>query len=131
MKKLKQIVEDFNMQERIIFIDFLKNQDLNKYYNAADIGIWPGDHSIGVIEAIAAGLPVIIPENDLAYKILFQKEAAIGFIRKNIKSLINSIVFLSKKIERVKIRKQGLKLISNTLSWEKIAKKSIEYYKRY
>lgn len=74
---------------------------------------------------------VIIPENDLAYKILFQKEAAIGFKRKNIKSLINSIVFLSKKIERVKIRKQGLKLISNTLSWEKIAKKSIEYYKRY
>lgn len=131
MKKLKQRVKNCNIPERIIFIDFLKNQDLNKYYNAADIGIWPGNHSIGVIEAIATGLAVIVPESDIGYRILFQNKAAIGFKRRNIKSLQNSIEILSRKKERDEIRKYGLSLISNILSWTNIAKKSIEYYQYF
>lgn len=131
MNKLKQIKKDCHIPEKIIFIDFLKNQDLNKYYNAADIGIWPGDHSIGVIEAIASGLPVIIPEGDMGYKILFDHKAAIGFKRKNVKSLKNSIKILSKKKEREKLRNQGLKLVLNVLSWKKIAQNSIDYYRYY
>ena len=131
MRKLKERVKNCSIPERIIFIDFLKNQDLNKYYNAADIGIWPGNHSIGVIEAIASGLPVIIPEGDMGYKILFDHEAAIGFKRKNVKSLKNSIKILSKKKEREKLRNQCLKLVLNVLSWKKIAQNSIDYYKYY
>ena len=112
-------------------IDFLKNKELNKYYKAADIGVWPGDHSIGVLEAISSGLPVIVPKDDKAYEILFKHKAAIGFKRKNIKSLKNSIVRLSNKTEAEKIKKNGLLLISNILSWKNIAQKSIEIYQYY
>lgn len=131
MNKLREKINNENVTERVIFLDFLKNQELNKYYNAADIGIWPGDHSIGVIEAISSGLPVIVPESDKGYKILFENEAAIGFKRRNTNSLINSIKALSKSKAREKLRHQGLKLISNELSWTNIAKKSIHYYEKY
>ncbi len=131
MNKLKLNTENNNISERVIFIDFLKNQDLNKYYNAADIGVWPGDHTIGVVEAIASGLPVIVPKDDKAYEILFKYKAAIGFKRRNIQSMKSSIEILSNKNTREIIKKQGLALISNILSWKKIAKKSIEYYQYY
>jgi len=113
---------------KISFIDFLNNSELNKYYNAADIGVWPGNHSIGVIEAISSGLPVVLPDNDVAYKILFDNDAAIGFKRKNTDSLLESIYFLADKKKRNIVRKNGLYLISKELSWSSIAKISLEYY---
>lgn len=127
MDKLKNLSKKY-IGNKIIFIGFLKNKDLNKYYNASDIGIWPGNHSIGVIEAVSSGLPVILPKEDIAYKILFENNAAIAFKRKNKESLLKSISLLSNKQEREKIRKNGLALIKKELSWASLAKKSLEYY---
>jgi glycosyltransferase involved in cell wall biosynthesis len=130
MNYLRTLSND-SMNKKIFFIDFLKNDKLNQYYNAADIGVWPGDPSIGVIEAISSGLPVIIPGNDIVYNLLLENKSAITFKRKNIRSLIKSIYKLSNRDERDEIQKNGLLLISQKLSWVNIAKTSINYYKIY
>jgi len=117
------------LNDKIFFKDFVPNLELPQYYNAADIGVWPGAHSITVIEAIATGLPVIVPENDLAYKVLFDNDAAVGF-EKDANDLAEKLYSLIKNEEiRYKISTYAVKVVREKLSWEVIAKKSIEIYK--
>jgi glycosyltransferase involved in cell wall biosynthesis len=100
MERIKKIIQSETLQKKVFFLDFLKNLELNKYYNAADIGIWPGNHTIGVFEAISSGLPVIIPQKDLGYKILFDNCSALSFSRGNFEELIEKTLLLGKKKNR-------------------------------
>jgi glycosyltransferase involved in cell wall biosynthesis len=132
MNFLKSLVKKLNLSDNVIFKGFVKNFELPKYYNAADIGIWPGDHSITVIEASATGLPIIIPNNILAYKILVENDAAVSFTRGNPNSLADLIINLSLNVnQRDIISGNAIKLTKNELSWKKIARKSIDIYSNF
>jgi glycosyltransferase involved in cell wall biosynthesis len=129
MTKLTNMVNSSGLNKNVIFKNFVKNSELPKYYNTADIGIWPGDHSITVIEAVATGLPVIVPEGDYAYQILIESKACICFERGNIDSLSMAMLEL---IENPNIRyiltENSSNLVDETLSWNKVAEKSISIY---
>ena len=43
-------------------MDAVPNKELFKYYNAADIGVWPLQCSVTMLEATACGLPAIISD---------------------------------------------------------------------
>lgn len=132
MRKLKNLIKSLDLDNKVFFRDFVPNIDLPKYYNAADAGVWPGDHSITVIEAIATGLPVIVPENDLAYKILFENKAALGFERGNPDAITNKIAELIENHDLYsEIANNALSLVEKTLSWNKIAEESISIYSTY
>nr|WP_319374732.1 glycosyltransferase family 4 protein [uncultured Methanobacterium sp.] len=132
MNYLYSLVKKFNLQNNIIFKDFVPNYNLPKYYNAADIGVWPGNHSITVIEASLTGLPIIIPDNILAYKIFTENCAGIGFQRGNVNQLAELITQLaSDKPLRDKLMLNAIKLGETTLSWKKIAEKTIDIYLNY
>jgi glycosyltransferase involved in cell wall biosynthesis len=132
MDQLVNLSLNLGIKNNIIFTDFVPNNELPKFYNAADIGIWPGDHSITAIEAVATGLPIIVPNDDLAYKILFDNGSAIGYTRGDITSLFQNInKLISDKRCLDNISQNCLKLTSDTLSWEKVAERSIEIYSMY
>lgn len=127
--KLKDMINSAGLDKNVIFKNFVPNSELSKYYNAADIGVWPGDPSITVIEAVATGLPVIIPANDPAYQILVESNASICFERGNIESLSTAILKLIKNQNmRYKLIENNLNLVEKTLSWNKVAEKSISIY---
>lgn len=129
MANLYDLSKALIASNHIFFKGFVPNSDLPKYYNAADVGVWPGDPSITVIEAVATGLPVIVPIMDVAYDILFNNNAAIGFERGNIESLSNAILEIIEKKELHSQISENCKLLAvNALSWEKIAEKSISIY---
>jgi glycosyltransferase involved in cell wall biosynthesis len=46
-----------------VFVPTVTNEVLYKYYSAADIGVWPLQCSITILEAMSCGLPVIISNN--------------------------------------------------------------------
>jgi glycosyltransferase involved in cell wall biosynthesis len=132
MEKIKNLIESANLSDYVIFHDLVKNSELPAYYNAADIGIWPGAHSITAIESIATGLPIIVPEHNLAYKVLLENGAAVGFIRSDGENLKKSIYYLLyDQNARQKIRENGLKISIEILSWEKVAELSFKIYQNY
>lgn len=53
------------MRERVTFLGFLEGRDLNGVFNAADIGVWPRMPAITIQQAMATGLFVILPQNDM------------------------------------------------------------------
>lgn len=129
MMKLTNMINFAGLNRNVIFKNFVTNSELSNYYNAADIGVWPGDPSITVIEAVATGLPVIVPEDDPAYQVLVEGNASICFERGNIDSLSTAILKLIKnKNMRYKLIENSLNLVEETLSWNKVAAKSISIY---
>jgi len=130
MNYLKNLVNRLGITDKVIFMDFVPNKELPKYYNAGDIGVWPGNCSITVLEAVATGLPVIIPNKDLNYKILSDNNAAVGFERRNVNSLSEAILKLLNDSELYsRIIENSSRLFMETLSWKGIAQKSIDTYK--
>lgn len=131
MQRIRTLATRSDASKRILFKDFVSNSELPLYYNAADLGVWPGIHSITVIEAVATGLPVILPEEDLAYGILFKKDAAVGFKRGDPSSLSDNIMkLLNDPALKSEIATNCASLVASTLSWRSIAQRSIALYSK-
>jgi len=129
MEKLKRLIKLLKIQKNVVQKGFVPNDELPKWYNASDLGIWPGNPSITVIESIGTGLPVIVPRGDLAYKILFDNDAAIGFRRGDVIDLYRKIVFLIEN--RNILHKLALNseiVAKEKLSWKVIARQSLQAY---
>jgi glycosyltransferase involved in cell wall biosynthesis len=128
---LKSLAKALGIAKRIIFVDFVPNSRLPELYNAADLGVWPGDPSITVIEALGTGLPIIVPSDDLGYKVVFDANAAVGFKRGDadaLQSAIRSAIHDARLRSEVSMRAEML--VKDELSWERIALKSINVYSR-
>lgn len=62
--KLKNLVHSLNLEDRIIFVGRVSDEDLPKYYAAADVFVTASLHEgfcVPIIEALASGKPVIVP----------------------------------------------------------------------
>jgi glycosyltransferase involved in cell wall biosynthesis len=129
MIHLNSIIENSNLNDQICILDFVGNSELAGYYNLADVGVWPGTNSISVIEAIGTELPVIIPKGDASYKIVFDAKAAIGFEKHDINSLAEALRSLIQSPEmRMDLSNNARFIVTEKLSWEKVAEQSIASY---
>lgn len=69
--RLLRTAELLNLSENIIFLSFIENAELNKYYRLADIFVmpsmttitWEDQFPFAVVESMASGLPVIVTES--------------------------------------------------------------------
>ncbi len=131
MNYLKSIIESNGLIEQIRILDFVDNSELGAYYNLADVGVWPGTHSISVIEALGTELPLVLPKGNNDYKVVFDANAAIDFEKNNVHSLAASLNDLVQSPEiRLKLSNNARILVKEKLSWKKVAEKSIQVYKK-
>ncbi|MCM8786987.1 MAG: glycosyltransferase family 4 protein [Candidatus Omnitrophica bacterium] len=136
-KKIIDELKDFaiqnNFSSKIIWQAPVENKKLADFYNASDIGIWPGDLSNTILEAIACGLPVILPKfisrNQKSDHLLKEKNG-LSFERKNFNELSDKIItLLNEKNLRELMGKKGEELIRKDYSWQKIAQKYLSLIK--
>ncbi len=59
---LKRKISRARMSSRFSFINAVPNKELHEYYSAADVGVWPLQCSMTMLEATACGLPIIISD---------------------------------------------------------------------
>lgn len=129
---LSSLIKSYKGNDFVKWIEFQSNDKLPAYYNASDIGIWPGSPSISTIEALATGLPIVVPKEDLAYKIVLDNAAAYGYQGGDVVSLEKSILdIINNPNLREQLKNNSIDLVSTTLSWEKIAERSIEIYQDF
>ncbi|MBI4092927.1 MAG: glycosyltransferase family 4 protein [Candidatus Kerfeldbacteria bacterium] len=67
LDELKSYAQKKGVAERVHFTGFLSRQEVTRYYAAADIGIWPGNNSLVIMEAMACRLPIIMADMQLAH----------------------------------------------------------------
>ena len=113
-----------------IYTEFIKNDEIQYYFNCADVAVFPFKKittSSSVILALSFGKPIICPEiGDLK-----ELPNNIGFFYKprNKKGLLNcmeKVILNKEKLE--KIGKNSFDY-ANSLSWDKIAEKTYNIYK--
>jgi glycosyltransferase involved in cell wall biosynthesis len=125
---LKKLVEDLNLNSRVVFLGNKSHEELPKILKASDIFIRPSiTEGLGnsFLEAMAAGLPTIgtmvggIPD--------FLKDGENGFVcepknPRSIKNTVERIVKLTSHEKEI-IHKNGLKIIQERFNWVSISNK--------
>lgn len=123
-KKLKQIVKDSNINDKVFFLGFVS--DIMSFYPLIDILVIPSEHeSFGLIaiEVQALGIPVIATNIPGLNEVVINNETGLLFERKNAKDLAEK---LNKLIENKELKE---KLIKG--GYENVKKYNIDdYYKQ-
>jgi len=129
MDSIRFIVKENDMENKVFFYPFAQRNVLRKFYNAADIGIWPGDPSITIQEAMACKLPIIVQDHRDTKELNAYTNGIV--VRRGDKAQLLSAIsklVLNKKL-REDLGEKSLQLVQDILNWKSIAQRSIELYR--
>ena len=62
VEKLRERIRKSSLIDRFIFVGVVPNEELYQFYSAADVGVWPLQCSISMVEAMSCNLPIIISD---------------------------------------------------------------------
>lgn len=120
---LKTKIKDLGLTERIIFIDFVKKEELHYYYSASDAAVWTDGLTISTIEASAVGIPVIVPDYE-GYEHRTKNENGLRVKPGDADDLEEKMKFLIDNPEkRILMGRNGRELVENELNWHNIVDK--------
>lgn len=124
-----QLIDEVERDDRISLIEYISNNELYKYYSAADYFLMPSTQegqALVCLEALASGLNVLINEEiseTLGYNDEFK-----GFYYS---VCLNDENYTFSKVLNTKERLQLSKRSKHIISWEKVSEKYLEFYKKY
>lgn len=128
IEEMKSKIAENKLQDQVIWQEMVQNKDLPAYYSASDIGVWPLQESLSVIEAASCKLPVIAKDSDVTAKRisnnngLSYKEGESDDLRKKLEILINDPQMRKEMGER------GRDLVEREFSWKVISERFVELY---
>jgi glycosyltransferase involved in cell wall biosynthesis len=105
---------------------FVTVQELGAFYRAADIGVWPAQESMSMLDAAACGLPIVanhamtaterLNGNGLAYRL------------NDLGDLVRVLSELRYAGKRVHMGELGARKMKSEYSWESIARRRVGDY---
>jgi len=138
LKYLRKLAETNSLGGKIIFLPTVDRRLLPKYYNAADVAVWPGNPSISIVEAMATGLPIIIcsypKRREDAYDTthLLEYKNGLSFLRGDPVALAECIAnFVLDKDLRIKMGENSRRLVEEKLNWDSIAIRYLKVYQDF
>lgn len=128
LKKIKRL----GLADKIIFTGPLDGKNLSKAYLACDVFVlfseWEG-FGIVVIEAMAAGKPVIVSDRGSLPYLIEEDKTGLIVPFKNIKLLEKNIDFLLNNKKVAQTMGENGKKVAKDYDWNKIIKRYEEIYK--
>lgn len=127
----KDLLDEFGTNKKVVRTGFVPDKDLVSIYNLATIYCQPSFYEgfgLPVIEAMSCGVPVIAAETQVLVEVA--ENSTIFADPNNPKNIADQIIRLwqSNKL-RKEFVKNGEKRVKN-FSWDKSARKTIQYYKQ-
>lgn len=130
-KMVSEKVSNKGLENRVWFKEFVPRNKLNEYYNAADIGVWPGKLGITTAEAVGSGLPVIVCES-AATEYLISNNNGFAFERGNADELYELLYrYVSNTSLVMEHSERSIEASREDLSWTAIAKKNVHLYEDF
>jgi glycosyltransferase involved in cell wall biosynthesis len=128
-KELLKLTGTLNLQNDIVFVEYVPERDMPKFYNAADLFVFPSFYEgfgLPPLEAMACGTPVITSNTSSLPEVI--GDAGIMVDPSDIDGLVDVMrKVLSNDGLREDMVKKGLKR-AKMFSWEKAAKETLEVY---
>jgi len=134
VNNLKKLVEQSVYKEKISFRGMVNPDVLRGLYSAADIGVWPGNYSNTILEAMACKLAVVVPHVVSAFSDnshLTVNGASRGFTRRNKMELAAIIGELAENAAFRKVTAQkGYELIMQHYNWDSISRQFLDLFEK-
>ena len=127
--ELESAIARFNLKSNTTWLPFADNAELPAFYSAADIGVWPGDWSVTVLEAASCALPLVLPNREYA---LYSASNNNGlfFERGDADELAHTLATLAANPElRESMGNRSRALIESRLNWDAIAAQTVAIYR--
>jgi glycosyltransferase involved in cell wall biosynthesis len=107
-------------------LDFMPYYELGEFYRSADVGVWPTNESISMLDAAACGLPLIVSDG-IGY---FDHVIGNGLVyhMNDLNSLIEKLYELKDLKYRMELGVFGSTKIKSHFSWDLIAKRRLNDY---
>lgn len=128
-KKHLELIKKLKIMKDVIFIDYVPENELGKFYNCADLVVYPCSYAgfgLPPLEAMACGVPIITSNKSSLPEVV--GNAGIMIDPRNIEKMFIEMFNVLKDAEmRNKMIKSGLKR-AKTFNWDDSAKKTEKIY---
>jgi glycosyltransferase involved in cell wall biosynthesis len=105
------------------------NAELRDYFSAADIAVWPSESSNAALEAASAGLPIVVCDSE-GSRSYVEAGNGLKFPRGDAVALASSLIrLIDDRALRKEMGECGRLHVTNNLSWDAIARRSVETYR--
>ena len=132
-KTAKELIMEWKLENKIIFTGQILGDDKIAAYRESDVFVLPSySENFGqvVVEAMAAGLPVVITKN-VGVAPSVERAGAGIVIEKDEKQLTEAILKILENPQLAKkMGEQGKKLVETEFSWPEIAEKFAAEYEK-
>ena len=129
-EKILELIKKLNLQKDIIFRDYVPEEELPKWYNAADLMVYPCSYAgfgMPPLEAMSCGTPVITSKSTSLPEVV--GDAGIIVDPQDINTLTNKMYnVLTNENLSENMSKKGLER-AKLFNWNDSAKKTLEIYK--
>jgi len=130
-EEVLQEIQRLNLEDEVIFPGYIREEDLVKFYNAADLFVYPSLYEgfgLPPLEAMACGIPVITSNTSSLPEVV--GDAGIMVDPLDVDALADSMhrVLTDEALQR-KLRDKGIAR-SREFSWEKTARKTWQVYEQ-
>jgi 1,2-diacylglycerol 3-alpha-glucosyltransferase len=128
---LKKLSEHLSLRN-LIWTSGISHELIASYYKSADVFVLSSDKEvqcISVLEAMASGLPVVLPYYDGVKDIVFNGETGLFFKNNNYHDLTEKLMRMNYDENlRKKMSKEAQKNIKNNFDWKILIPKYIELF---
>lgn len=107
-------------------IPFCRYGDLPKYYRAADIGVWPRQESMSMLDAAASGLPIVV-DDEIGDRSRVDG-AGYDYRRGSVDSLVRALLALNSRATRLEMGRRGRERVVRDRSWASVAERLVAEY---
>jgi len=129
-ENILKLINELDLQDDIIFVGYVKEEDMPRWYNAADILVYPCTYAgfgLPPLEAMSCGTPVITSNTTSLPEVV--GDAGLMVNPQNFELMADMIYNLLKDDElRNDMIIKGLKR-AKMFSWDESAKKTLKIYK--
>lgn len=125
---LQAIFNTLGVKDRVKFLGFIKEENLPKYYNLADVFVWPSYSGLGlqILESMACGTPVIA--SDALDTREYVRGGGLLFRPGDVNQLASIILeILMNESLRKELSRKALRW-ADSFSWEKMARETVKVY---
>ncbi len=124
IEQLKQDIRAKKLEARFAWHEAVPNEQLYRIYSAADVAVWPYGASIGMREAIACGLPIIIGERSNETEVIEYKNG-LTYREEDVSDLAQQMEKLLDNQLRREMSRNSRKLVEDKLNWRIIAQQFV------
>jgi len=130
IETIKKEIKLSKFDDSFIWHNFVDKVKLYKFYSAADVGVWPLEESISMLEASSCKLPIIV-KNSESLRDRLSYGNGFPYCEGDIKSLKEAILKIAGNKEiREKMGERALELVKEKYSWKRISEDFVKLYSK-